>query len=102
MNQNDKHWLVRETTIKKLWLLLYICLVLSVIVEFFVTHHERFGGHGVDSSIGFSAWFGFISCLLMVVFAKLLGFLIKRPDNFYTAVEQSPSSESDSKSKSNA
>jgi len=102
MNQNDKHWLVRETTIRKLWILLYIFLSVSVIVEFFVSHHERFGTHGIDSSIGFSAWFGFISCLLMVVFAKLLGLLIKRPDDFYTSEEQSASSGSASKSKSNA
>jgi len=82
MNENKEHWLVRESTIRKLWIGLYISLAISVLLEYFVTHHERFGAHGIDTSLGFSAWFGFIGCVLMVVFSKLLGFLIKRPDDF--------------------
>lgn len=99
---NDKHWLVRKSTIRKLWIGLYITLVLSVIVEFFITPHERFGAYGVDTSIGFSAWFGFLGCVLMVVFAKLLGYLIKRPDRFYTEQQSSDSKKSNANGRPHA
>ncbi|MAZ71495.1 MAG: hypothetical protein CMK45_13125 [Porticoccus sp.] len=55
-------------------------LAATVVVQLFVSVH----GHFVfDGWFGFSAAFGFVSCALMVVFAKLLGYLLKRPDNYY-------------------
>ncbi|VAW74347.1 hypothetical protein MNBD_GAMMA12-132 [hydrothermal vent metagenome] len=83
MNEQNKHWLIRKTTIRKLWIGLYISLGISLLLELLIDSHKRFGEFGIDTSFGFSAWFGFIGCLLMVIFAKLLGFLIKRPDNYY-------------------
>ena len=32
---------------------------------------------------GFHAWYGFLTCAAMIVFAKCLGLLIKRPDTYY-------------------
>ncbi len=76
----EKHWLVRPATIKKLWIFLLTSLVITVLLEFFVEHKVHFG---IEASFGFSAWFGFLSCLLMVIGAKILGFNIKRPDTYY-------------------
>ena len=77
---NDKHWLLRPKSIKLLWLLMYVFLVLTLALELLIPHQGHFG---IDASFGFSAWFGFLSCFLMVVAAKLLGILIKRKDNYY-------------------
>lgn len=99
MNEENKHWLVRKTTIRKLWIGLYISLIISVLLELLVTRHERFGAYGIDTTFGFSAWFGFIGCLLMVVFAKLLGYLVKRPDNYYIDSYQNPEQQQEHGSK---
>ncbi len=88
MNEQNKHWLIRKATIRKLWIGLYIALAISLILELMITPHKRFGEFGIDTRFGFSAWFGFIGCLLMVIFAKLLGYLIKRPDSYYNDNKQ--------------
>ncbi len=75
-----KHWLTKSSTIQKLWFLMIAILILSVLIQFFFPVHGHFK---VEESFGFAAWFGFVSCVLMIVFAKVLGFLIKRKDNYY-------------------
>jgi hypothetical protein len=41
------------------------------------------GYFGFDGWFGFGAVYGFVSCLLMVLLAKLLGVVLKRPENYY-------------------
>ncbi len=74
------HWITRPKTIKKLCVLMGIILFLSVFVQFLFPIHGHFE---IEESFAFAAWFGFVSCILMVVVAKLLGFVIKRSDNYY-------------------
>jgi hypothetical protein len=76
---ND-HWLVREGTIRVLWIAFTLILALTVLADLFVEHHPYFG---LDGSFGFGAWFGFASCVAMVGFAKLLGAVLKRRDTYY-------------------
>ena len=38
----------------------------------------------VDGWLGFGAVYGFLCCLLMVLFAKGLGVLLKRPNDYYS------------------
>ena len=45
------------------------------------------GYFGVDGWFGFGAVFGFLSCLAMVLFAKVLGKLLKRDEKFYAGSE---------------
>lgn len=80
MSTPDKHWLVREATIRKLWIGFIAILAATVIAGFFVHQHAHFG---FEDSAGFYAWYGFITCVAMVLGAKLLGFLIKRRDSYY-------------------
>lgn len=75
-----KHWLTRPATIRRLWWLFGAVLALTVAAQAGVHIHAHFGADGI---FGFSAFFGFISCVAMVVFAKLLGFVLKRPDDYY-------------------
>lgn len=74
------HWLVRPANIRRLWILFIGLLALTIIPDLFIERHEEFG---IDGTIGFFAWFGFGSCVIMVVAAKLLGFILKRKDVYY-------------------
>ena len=76
---ND-HWLVRPGTIRLLWMIFAVILVVTVTADMFIHHHAWFG---LDGTFGFGAWFGFVSCIAMVVFAKALGAVLKRRDTYY-------------------
>ena len=74
------NWLERPKTIRLLWILFIAVLALTVAAEFVVDPHGYFG---LGDTFGFNAWFGFASCVAMIVFAKLLGHFLKRPDTYY-------------------
>ena len=81
MTEHDqKHWLTRPETIRKLWWGLYAVLALTVLAQllFYVK-----GYFTVDGWFGFGAIYGFLSCLVMVLFAKGLGVFLKRPNDYY-------------------
>ncbi len=81
MTDRDKgHWLTRAATIRKLWWVFSTVLALTVLVQFPVSVKGYFT---VDGWFGFGAVYGFLSCLFMVLFAKGLGLLLKRPSDFY-------------------
>lgn len=76
----DDHWLTRESTIKRLWVLFAILLAVTVFLDLVISHHPYFG---LDGTFGFGAWFGFVSCIVLIAAAKALGWAVKRPDTFY-------------------
>ena len=77
MKQN---WFYRESSIKKLWIGAGIILFLTVLAELVVKLHPHFK---IESIFAFHAIYGFLACIAMVIFAKLLGYLIKRKDDYY-------------------
>lgn len=83
-NKQQDHWLVRPTTIRKLWWGFSVVLALTVVAQLFIYVKGYFG---VDSWFGFGAAFGFLSCLAMVLVAKGLGFFLKRDEDYYAAGE---------------
>ena len=76
----DDHWLTRESTIKRLWGAFAMMLVIIVLLDLVIDHHAYFG---LDGTFGFGAWFGFLSCVVLIVGAKGLGSVLKRPDTYY-------------------
>ena len=76
---ND-HWLVRQSTIRLLWILFGIVLAATVMMDLVIQHHSYFV---LDGTFGFGAWFGFVSCMAMIFFAKALGTILRRPDTYY-------------------
>lgn len=76
----DDYWLTRKSTIKGLWVVFVLILAATVLADFFVVPHPYFG---LDGTFGFGAWFGFVSCVALVLIAKLLGSVLKRPDAYY-------------------
>ena len=76
----NQHWLVRDKTIRLLWVLFVIILALVVVAGLFIGDHAFFG---IDGSFAFNAWYGIASCVGMIVIAKLLGRLLHRKDGYY-------------------
>ena len=79
-SQHEDHWLARPRTIKLLWRVFAAVLALLVVAQAFVYIKGYFG---VDTWFGFGAGFGFLSCLAMVLFAKGLGYVLKRDEDYY-------------------
>ncbi len=74
------HWLVRPRTIRGLWAAFIVALALSVAAGAFVGD----GAHdGLAGTFGFGAWFGFAACAALILLAKGLGIVLKRPDTYY-------------------
>jgi len=82
MNEPQKpdHWLALPATIKLLWRVFVAVLVVLVLAQAFIYIKGYFG---VDGWFGFGAVFGFLSCLVMVLVAKALGFVLKRREDYY-------------------
>lgn len=82
MSTDDRqdHWLVRKETIRKLWIIFAGILFLTVAAQPAFEHHANFG---IDGWQGFFAGYGFIACAVLIVVAKALGALLKRPDDYY-------------------
>lgn len=76
----DQHWLKRPRSIRLLWKIFIGILALTLVFDTLVHQHDYFG---IEDSFGFFAWYGFITCIVMVLTAKLLGILIKRTDSYY-------------------
>jgi hypothetical protein len=78
---NDaKHWLVRPATIRLLWRVFIAVLSVIVLGDLGIHGQPVFG---VDTIFGFYAWYGFATCVAMIVFAKALGVFLKRGDTYY-------------------
>jgi hypothetical protein len=77
---DDDHWLARPGTIRRLWSAFIAILAALVLADLLVDHHALFG---LDGTFGFAAWYGFASCIALVLGAKGLGTLLKRPDTYY-------------------
>ena len=82
MNQSDHQdaWLARPASIRLLWRIFWAVLALTVAAQLVIKVKGYFG---VDGWFGFGAVYGFLCCLAMVLFAKLLGYFLKRDENYY-------------------
>ncbi len=78
--RESDHWLARPSTIRLLWRVFIVVLIALVALQVIIKIKGYFT---VDSWFGFGAAFGFLSCLVMVLVAKGLGFVLKRPEDYY-------------------
>ena len=74
------HWLVRPRTIRGLWITFIAVLAATVAAGLAVDMHPHFE---IERWPAFFAVFGFLACVAMVIGSKLLGLLLKRPDDYY-------------------
>jgi hypothetical protein len=75
-----RHWLDEPYNVRLLWRAFLAVLALTVLAEFVIALHPHFA---VESLFGFHAWFGFLACAALILAAKALGVLLKRPDTYY-------------------
>ena len=80
MSAPATHWLYRPRTRRWLVGAGIAVLALSLLAELLVHLHPAFA---FDAWFGFNAVYGFLACVAMVLFAKALGWLVKRPDDYY-------------------
>ena len=59
---------------------LVVLAVASLVADFFIDHHGKFG---VDGTIGFYAWYGALSALAFAAGAWVLGIVLGRPGDTY-------------------
>lgn len=74
------HWLVRHRTIRLLFLTFAIVLAATVVAGLFI---QGYGFFRLDRLFAFNAWYGFFTCIGIILFAKLLGRLLHRRDDYY-------------------
>ena len=79
-NADSSHWLDEPRNVKRLWRGFLVVLAVTVGAELLVHLHPHFD---IESVFGFHAWFGFIACAAMIVVAKALALVLKRPDTYY-------------------
>ncbi|MFT4807812.1 MAG: putative membrane protein [Paraglaciecola sp.] len=84
-DEKQLHWLVRPSTIRKLWIGTSVVLTITVLAQTVIYVKGYFG---FDAWFGFGAVYGFVSCLVMVLVAKLLGLVLKRPHDYYDEIQQ--------------
>jgi len=77
---DQRHWLYRPENTRKLWRWGFGILSASVLAQLVFAVHGHFG---FDGWFGFNAVYGFLTCMTMVLFAKLLGTFVKRDDTYY-------------------
>jgi hypothetical protein len=76
----NKHWLVRPRSIRVLWIVFIAILAVITMGDLLIDGYSYFG---IDGIFAFYSWFGFLVCVGMILFAKVLGALLKREDTYY-------------------
>jgi len=76
----NRHWLDDPINMRLLWRVFLYGLAVVVAAELAVSTHPHFA---IDAVFGFHAWFGFLACAALILAAKALGLLLKRPDTYY-------------------
>ena len=73
-------WLVRPGTIRMAWIAGIAALGVLLLVQLTFSMHGYFP---IEEVFGFGAWFGFGACVALVLVARTLGLVLKRPDTYY-------------------
>ena len=74
------HWLTRPRTVRRLWQAFIAILALTVLAELAIEAHPHFA---VERLFGFNALYGFLACAVLILLAKGIGLVVKRPDTYY-------------------
>ncbi|GAB4171269.1 MAG: hypothetical protein Tsb0017_03250 [Geothermobacteraceae bacterium] len=74
-------WFDHPRNIRRLRIGFYVVLVLLVLPDFFMHKHHLF--YRVEGWPGFYALFGFVSCVVIILVSKALGFWLKRREDYY-------------------
>lgn len=80
MSKAKTYWLDRKENVTKVyWAVWIICGVL-LLIDPLIHKHEEFG---FAEWFGFFGFFGFVACVGLVLTAKMLRRVLKRPEDYY-------------------
>ncbi|MHB8121389.1 MAG: hypothetical protein ACYDG4_04465 [Desulfuromonadaceae bacterium] len=77
----ELNWLDDPKNIRTVRFVFYVVLVLLVLPDLFMHKHTLF--YSIEAWPGFYAFFGFVSCVAIILISKLLGYVLKRSENYY-------------------
>ena len=70
----------RPRNIRRLWFFLYALCGLTLVLELF---KDRVPHFGLDGLFGFHALLGFSSCAVLILFSKIVGWVLKVKEDYY-------------------
>ena len=70
----------KPQNIRKLWIMLYAVCGILILLGLFIHGHAEFKFAGF---FGFYAVLGFVSCAVLILFSKLVGFVLKVKEDYY-------------------
>jgi hypothetical protein len=71
---------MHNSSVRRVLYALYTCCATLLVIDFLYHRHSM---HPWDSWWGFYAGYGFLGCVLLVLIAKLLRKLVRRPEDYY-------------------
>lgn len=80
MPDAKRYWLDRSENVTKLFRGLWVIGTALIVADLFMHKHEEFGFAGW---LGFYGLFGFVACVTLVLTAKALRRILRRPENYY-------------------
>jgi uncharacterized membrane protein YhaH (DUF805 family) len=80
MSQEQPHIFDKPENVRRLLRFLYLVCALLLAADLFVHRHAD---HAWESLWGFYAIFGFAACVSLVLLARQLRKLLKRPEDYY-------------------
>lgn len=80
MTQEPQHVFDKPKNVRRLLRTFYVLCALLLAVDFVYHRHVT---HGWELLWGFYPLFGFAACVLLVLGAKQLRRILKRPENYY-------------------
>ena len=78
--QEKRGWFDKRENLVLFLRLFYASLAVLIVLDVFVDKHPHFGFDGAPS---FSAAYGFISCVLLVLIAKVLRLFLMKEEDYY-------------------
>lgn len=73
-------WLDHPANVRKVYYAVWIGCAALLVAELFIDRH---GETPLDHLFGFYGWYGLVSCVALVLAAKLLRRVVMRPENYY-------------------
>jgi membrane protein YdbS with pleckstrin-like domain len=80
MDQERQHMFDKPENVKRFLWLLYLACALILAADLFMQRHVE---HTWESLWGFYALYGFVACVSLVLLAKQLRKILKRPEGYY-------------------
>lgn len=80
MSETKSYWLDRKENVAKVYRAVWVICGVLLLIDPLLHKHEVFG---FAEWFGFFGFFGFVACVGLVLTAKALRKVLKRPEDYY-------------------